>query len=392
MVVGLSAQSVRAARAAISCVFLLNGFGVGLWAVHIPAVQARLGLDEQTLGFALLTIAAGAMLSMPIAGAAASKLGTRRITIFSALAFLLATPILIAVPTMFALFLAAVLFGACNGTLDVAMNAHASDVERARGRPTMSSFHGFFSLGGLLGAGSAGLMLEMNLGDGRGALAVAGMSVLLLLAAARHLLPDGETSPEGGHFGWPKRPAVMLGLLALLCMAVEGAVADWSALLMTSHAGASATTAALGYSAFSVTMALCRFAGDGLVSRIGPQRMVLIGGLSIAAGLLLAVSAPLPLLSAAGFALVGIGAANVVPVIFAAAGRVPGVSASAGVATAATIGYAGFLLGPPVIGWMAAAIGLAGALGLLSAAGVLIAIGARTVQPGRVTRPAVQEA
>ena len=169
------------------------------------------------------------------------------------------------------------------------------------------------------------------------------------------------------------------GLLALLCMSVEGAVTDWSALLLTEHTGASDAFAAIGFAAFSIAMAACRFAGDALILRFGARRVMAAGGLCIASGLVVAAVMPYPLAAATGFALVGLGAANVVPVIFGAAARVPGISAGAGVATAATIGYSGFLLGPPLIGAIASAIGLATALGLLSLTGICIALGARIV-------------
>ena len=369
--------------------FFLNGAGIGLWAAHIPVVQARLGLHEQLLGWVLLTFAGAAMTSMPLAGAVAGRFGTRGATTFLAFAFAVAMPLPIMAPSIAALFAAALAFGACSGALDVVMNAHASGVETARGRPTMSSFHGFFSVGGLTGAALGGALIGAGLGDGRGAAMAAGAALLALLPVTARLLPDLPLAPHAGHFGWPRRAALALGLLALLCMAVEGAVADWSALLLTEHAGSSAAFAATGYSAFSIAMAACRFAGDALIVRFGARRVMVAGGFWITIGLLAAVTIPHPIAASAGFALVGVGAANVVPVIFAAAARVPGLSAGAGVATAATIGYTGFLLGPPVIGGIASITGLATALGLLSLAGLCIALGASSVASGN--RPAEAE-
>ncbi len=371
---------VAAARWAISTVFFSNGAGIGLWAAHIPLVQARLQLDERLLGWVLLAVAGAAMIAMPVAGAIASRFGTRGATAFVALAFAAAMPLPIMAPTTVALFAAALLFGAGNGALDVVMNAHASEVEAARGKPTMSSFHGFFSVGGLAGAALGGVLIASGLGDGRGAALAAAAIILALIPATARLLPGAGVVDVGGHFGWPHRAALALGVLALLCMAVEGAVADWSALLLVRNAGSSAASAASGYSAFSVAMALCRFAGDALILRFGPRRVMLAGGIMIAAGLLSAVVIRHPLGAAAGFALVGIGAANVVPVIFSAAARVPGLTAGAGVATVATIGYTGLLLGPPVIGGIASLTSLAVALGLLSLAGGFIAAGAKTVE------------
>lgn len=371
---------VAAARWAISTIFFTNGVGIGLWAAHIPVVQARLQLDERLLGWVLLAIAGAAMTSMPLAGALTSRFGTRGVTAFVALAFAATMPFPIMAPTILALFAAAVAFGALNGALDVVMNAHASEVETARGKPTMSSFHGFFSTGGLAGAALGGVLIASGLGDGRGAALAAGAALLALIPATARLLPASAVAENTAHFSLPRRAALALGLLALLCMAVEGAVADWSALLLVEHARSSVASAALGYSAFSIAMALCRFAGDALILRFGPRRVMVAGGILIAAGLLSAVTIPYAFAAAAGFALVGIGAANVVPVIFSAAARVPGLSAGAGVATVATIGYTGFLLGPPVIGGIASVTNLAFALGLLSLAGGFIAAGAKAVE------------
>jgi len=276
------------------------------------------------------------------------------------------------------LFAAAFAFGATNGVLDVSMNANASEVETARGVPTMSSIHGFFSLGGLVGAALGGVLIAAGLGDGRGALLASVVTAVAVALCARWLLHT-PPSPHASHFALPRGPALFLGLLGLLCFAVEGALVDWSALLLTERTGADPASAALGYSAFSVTMAACRFAGDRLVLRFGALRVMTAGGLGICGGLLLAVvSRNLPL-SALGFALVGLSAANVVPLIFSAAARIPGMSAGGGLATVATLGYAGLLLAPPVIGAIAAHSSLAVALGVLALSGIVIAANGRVV-------------
>ncbi|GGB97321.1 MFS transporter [Pseudoduganella buxea] len=375
-------NNLGAARWAISAIFFLNGAGIGLWAAHVPVVQARAGLDTGVLGMLLLTIAAGAMAAMPVAGWLTTRWSTRRATIWSTAAFALAIPLLVGTSDVSLLFAAAFAFGASNGALDISMNANASEVETARGTPTMSSFHAFFSLGGLVGAGVGGLAVEHGFGDGRGALVLSVATVIALLVSAPRILPAPAHKEEGAssHFALPRGPALLLGLLALLCMAVEGALVDWSALLLTERTGATAASAALGYSAFSIAMAACRFAGDRLTVRFGSPTLMVVGGVSMLLGLLLAVVSTHYALSAVGFALVGLGAANVVPLIFAAAARIPGMSAGGGVATAATVGYTGLLLGPPVIGWIAAHTSIAVALGALSLAGAVIALNAGIVR------------
>jgi len=370
---------VAAARWAISLIFLLNGTAIGLWAAHVPVVQARAGIDTGTLGLLLLTIAGGALSCMPLSGWLAGRWGTRAVVLASGVLLAFTTMLLMNVDGLSPLFLAAYAFGASNGVLDVSMNANASEVETARGIPTMSSFHGFFSLGGLLGAALGGLLIGAGLGDGRGAL-MAGVAIGIVVVLCGPFLLRAAPSPHDSHFALPRGPALFLGLLGLLCFAVEGALVDWSALLLTERTHADPASAAFGYSAFSIAMAACRFAGDRLVLRFGAMRVMVIGGLGMFCGLMLAVLSTRLVLSACGFALIGLGAANVVPLLFSAAARIPGMSAGGGLATVATLGYAGLLLAPPLIGSVAAHTNIAVALGILSVSGIVIAANARVVK------------
>jgi MFS family permease len=375
----ISRDTVNAARWAISIIFLLNGTGIGLWAAHVPLVQARAGIDTGTLGMLLLTIAGGAISAMPLSGWLAGRWGTRAVVLASGALFAVTTALLMNVDGLPALFLAAYAFGASNGVLDVSMNANASEVEAARGIPTMSSFHGFFSLGGLFGAALGGMLIGAGLGDGRGAL-MAGVAIGCIVAVCARFVLKVAPSPHESHFALPRGPALFLGLLGMLCFAVEGALVDWSALLLTERTKADPALAALGYSAFSIAMAACRFLGDRLVLRFGALRIMVTGGVGMFGGLMLAVLSTHFVLSACGFALIGLAAANVVPLIFAAAARMPGMSAGGGLATVATLGYAGLLLAPPLLGAIAAHTNIAVALGILSVSGIVIAANARVVK------------
>ena len=371
-----AARTVNAGRWAISTVFLLNGVGIGLWAAHVPTVQARMGITTGMLSMVLLTIAAGALLAMPLMGGLTGRWGTRRMVLISGFAFALMLGVIMAVPTLPLLFGAAFLFGVSNGALDVAMNANASEVETARGLPTMSSFHGFFSLGGLFGAAIGGVLIGQGLGHGQGALAMAIASAVILALAAPRVMAFAPHADGASHFALPRGAAISLGLLALLCFAVEGALVDWSALLLEERTGASPASRALGYSAFSIAMAACRFAGDRIILRVGAMRVMVIGGLAMFAGLALAVLSTNFVMSSCGFALVGLGAANVVPLLFGAAARIPGMHPGAGVAAVATLGYGGLLLAPPVLGWVAVHSSVMVALGALSLSGIVIALSA----------------
>ena len=374
------ARSIEAGRWAISTVFLLNGAGIGLWAAHVPVVQQRMGIGTSTLSMVLLTIAAGALLAMPLMGGLTSRFGTRRMTLLSGFAFALLLGLIMKVDSLPLLFGTAFLFGISNGALDVAMNANASEVETARGLPTMSSFHGFFSLGGLIGAGAGGVIIGQGLGRGEGAMAMGVLTAVLLALAAPRVLAFAPTHGHGSHFSLPRGAAVGLGLLAMLCFAVEGALVDWSGLLMQERTGAAPATAAVGFSAFSIAMAACRFAGDRMIVRFGTLRVMVVGGIAMFAGLATAVLSTHFMLSACGFALIGLGAANVVPLLFGAASRIPGMSAGAGVAAVATLGYGGLLLAPPVLGWIATQSSVMVALGMLSLSGLVIAVSAGVVK------------
>ncbi|WP_306394673.1 MFS transporter [Telluria beijingensis] len=371
----IDARSIEAGRWAISTVFLLNGAGIGLWAAHVPTVQARMGIDTGMLSLVLLTIAGGALMAMPLMGGLTGRFGTRRMVLVAGFAFALMTAVIMAMPRLDLLFVAAFLFGVSNGALDVAMNANASEVETARGLPTMSSFHGFFSLGGLFGASLGGVLVGQGLGHGEGALMV-GVATAVVLALSAPRVMGFAAHATGSHFMLPRGAALGLGMLALLCFAVEGALVDWSALLLEERTGASPASAALGYSAFSIAMAACRFAGDRIILRFGAVRVMVIGGLSMFAGLALAVLSTNFVVSSLGFALVGLGAANVVPLLFGAASRIPGMHPGAGVAAVATLGYGGLLLAPPVLGWGAMHSSVMVALGALSLSGIVIALSA----------------
>ncbi|WP_222183128.1 MFS transporter [Geminicoccus harenae] len=371
-------------RLGTSAIFMINGTAIGLWAVHIPLIGTAQRIDEFMLGMMLLTVAAGAIAAMPAAGWLAGRYGADRATLGFAAGFVLVMSLPVLAPGLPSLFAAALLFGICNGGLDVAMNAQATDVERARARPTMSSFHGFWSLGGLAGAAIGGLLIGMGLDEGGAMLLAAVLFALALALVWRWVqpLPDPDRHESEPHFMLPNRASLALGLLAMMVMVVEGASADWSALHLIQNTGATPATAAAGFAAFSLAMAGCRFVGDAATARFGRVTVLRGGGILIALGFLVATLVPVAPLAAAGFGLIGLGAANIVPILIGAAARLPGVSPGAGVAAVTTIGYFGFLAGPPLIGLLAHGIGLAASLGLLALAGVVLLLAAGRVVAG----------
>jgi fucose permease len=261
------------------------------------------------------------------------------------------------------------------GALDVAMNTQASELETARGKPTMSSFHGFFSIGGLAGALIGAGVIGIGWGNGEGALVAAAIFLAISVFAVQHLLRSLPPDHVGPRFALPSKAVIGIGLVAFLCFAIEGAVTDWSALYLSSVKGASPTMAATGFALYSLAMAFCRLVGDPVVARLGRRVILVGGGLLMALGMAIALVSPWPLVAAIGFALVGIGAANVVPVVFSAGGQTPGVPPSVGVAAVVTLGYSGFLIAPPVLGFVAHAYGLSAALTIVLAMALAITLG-----------------
>jgi hypothetical protein len=360
-------------RVAVSAVFLLLGLGAGIWAVHIPLIQARLGINPSILGLALFVMAIGAVLAMPLTGWAIARFGSRLPAAFLTIAYTLATPLPIISGSVGMLFATIFLFGFTMGGLDVAVNVQASEVEGARRRPTMSSFHGFFSVGGLAGAITGAALIGAGWGNGEGAATVALILLGPAILSATALFPSKRPVDPGPRFALPNRAVLGIGVLAVLCFALEGAVTDWSALFLTSVKGASPTMAATGFALYSLAMAFCRLTGDPVVARLGSRTILIGGGLLVATGMGVALASPWPLVGALGFGLIGVGASNIVPVLFSAAARTPGVKASVGVAAVATLGYSGFLATPPILGVVADSYGLGVSLGLVLLMGLTIA-------------------
>jgi MFS family permease len=276
------------------------------------------------------------------------------------------------------------IFGACNGGLDVAMNAQAALVEQRYDRPIMSSFHGLWSVGGLIGASVGGLIATQAVAVDTHLLGVAVVALIIMVPATRWLLADeGEHHDAGPSFALPPRALLVLGLIAFGVLLCEGAVADWAAVYLRESLQSPPGIAASGYAVFSLFMAAGRLTGDRLALRLGPAWVVRGGGVLVALGIGLVIVSDQPLITIVGFGLVGAGLACSFPLLLSAAARTPGVTASTAIAATATAGYSGFLVGPPLLGTIAEYLSLRSALGLLGLVGVLVAIFGGVVQRQR---------
>jgi predicted MFS family arabinose efflux permease len=367
-------------RVATFCTFAINGAMIGTWVAHIPWLQEELGVSKATIGLCLLCMAAGALVSMPLTGHVLDRRASGALTRAATLAYclLLPLPLLATSPAMLAAIL--FVFGACNGAMDVAMNAHGVAVERALRRPIMSSLHGGWSVGGFAAAGIVVLAGAAGVDPRVESLAV-GVALWLAALWITSRLGSASAHSEGGGLALPSRGVLLLGGLCFLTMMTEGAIADWSGIYLRQDAEASTAAAAMGFTFFSLGMAIARLGGDVLTTRLGAA-VLLRAGMALVAvvlGGVLVIGHVVP--AVIGFALCGLGIANAVPLLFSAAGRhdPPGPS----LAATFTIGYTGFIVGPPVIGFVADRIGLPWTLSLLVAAALAV-----TVLGGRATHDA----
>lgn len=367
--------AVARARIAISALFFLFGVNVGMWAAHIPVVQARLDINPATLGLALLASAIGLLLGQPTLGMLMARTGSRTPTMMFPTLAIAVMPAMILSPSVAFLFAALFATGVLWGGMNVSMNTQASVIETLRGRPTMSTFHAGASLGMLTGAVIGGFVIGAGWGNGEGAVAVAAVGIAAALSTIPYLVRD-KPRARGPAFVLPNRAVIGLGFLAFLMFIVEGGMVDWSALFLAVDKGASPGWAAAGFALFTGAMALFRVVGNQIVIQLGRRRTVAIGGLLTVLGILVAVAAPWPLVSALGFALVGVGAANIVPILISTAAQTPGMAPSVAVGAVSTMMTLGFLIGPPFIGFVSNAFGLSVGVSLMGLVGIAVAASA----------------
>lgn len=357
------------ARWAVALLFVANGLGFASWVSRIPAVRDPLGLSEGELGSALLCMAIGALFAFGPTGHGVQRWGARRVTLAVSLVYglLLALPTL--APNGWWLGLALALFGAANGAMDVAMNALAVEVEQRMGRPIMSSLHGLWSAGGLAGALLGGWLAHQGVWPGwhLAGVGVVAIGVVLLARGwlGAHVGEVHAAEEEAPRWATPEAALAGLGATIFAAFLIEGAMADWSAVYLHGALGTTQAEAALGYSVFAMAMMVMRFAGDRLVVRWGAVPLLrTLNGLAVVALVAALVSGRLAVTLPA-FALMGLAIGTVAPLVFSAAAQRSRRGPGQGIAAMATLGYSGFLLGPPVIGWLAQATSLQVALGVL---------------------------
>ena len=371
---------VRHARWATTAFFLLLGSVLGSWVARIPSVQNSLRLDDAQLGVALLSTSVGAILAMPATGWMIREWGNPRVMRIAAALLCASLPLLPLAPTMPVLMLSLLIFGIGFGLLDVSMNVQAVAVEERYGRPIMSTFHGVFSVGGLLGASFAGLVAGVGVAPFPHLLCVALVLLVLVAVAGKPLLAAGSGDDGVPVFAVPPRALLGIGVLSFCVLFGEGAVADWSAVYLENVLGSTPAIAATGYAASSLAMAGMRFTGDALTLRFGAVRLVRVGGLVAGLGMVAALLIGTIPAAVVGFACVGAGLAVAFPIALGAGGRTPGLASGTAIGAVATAGYTGLLVGPPLIGFVSDQAGLRAGLTVVAVLCIVTALLAGTVR------------
>jgi fucose permease len=374
----LPAAARNRARHATMAIFFIAGAMYASWGVHVPTVRDKFHLSPALLSVALLAVAIGSIIAMATNAKWIARAGTRRACLAGGLTISVCAALILIVPSYWLLLVVLTIFGIGMSTLNVAINAEASAVETALARPIMSSLHGMFSIGGMAGAAVGGALLSRGVAPALHLTLAAAACAVILLLACPAVLPHVPSTDESHHHGFQanrwRSPALWaLGTVALIALIAEGAMYDWASVYMRDVVAATPALASAAYAAFCGGMAAGRFAGDAVRARFGAPQLVGSSATLACAGMIAALLLPNSLAVLTGFALMGLGLANMMPVLFAAAARVKGIHAAEGLAHVAGLAYFGVLVGPVVIGGIAQVTNLSIGLSIVALCAALVA-------------------
>jgi len=380
MSVNVLSQQVgsQARRSATRAIFFVTGMAMGLWAALVPYAQMRTHAEAGQLGLLLLCLGGGSLIAMLGSGRIIGLAGCRRVIVVSVVLYCLMLPLLATLADIRLLAASLFVFGMGIGLADVAMNVQGTLVEQAADKPLMSGFHCLWSVGGIAGAGGGALLLGAGISPQTTTFWAVALIVLVTACSFPALLTAGGEDPRQppDTASRPNFRLVLMAIMAMICFMAEGAILDWSGIFMTQDRGMAVEQAGWGFAAFAVAMSLMRATGDAVVKTLGRQHVLIIGGILGIAGYLIVVLVPGWTMALCGFALVGIGAANIVPVLITLAGQEKVMPVHRSVALVATLGYLGVLGGPALIGWVAHLTNLYVAFALVAAAFMVIVLGA----------------
>lgn len=362
-------------RLAVGAFFFIQGLCFASWASRIPSIQLSLGMSEAVLGTVLLALPAGLMLSLPLSGWLVAKVGSQRVLIISAVFYTFSLLSLGLAQSIFQLVLGLFVFGLVGNIMNISVNTQAVGVEALYKRSVMASFHGLWSLAGFSAAAVGTYMIGNNISPFQHYIYITIFVLLAALLSFRFTLQEDVNKQENQPiFARPDKSLLMLGIIAFCSMMCEGAMFDWSGVYFKKVVMADSTWVGAGFTAFMSTMAGGRFVADWFTSRFGIKKILRFSGLFTSAGLLIAVIFPDLYTAIVGFLLVGIGVSSVVPLVYSAAGKSKVLSPGVALAAVSTIGFAGFLIGPPLIGLVAGVTSLRVSFSLVALLGIGIAL------------------
>ncbi|HRI79400.1 MAG TPA: MFS transporter [Cyclobacteriaceae bacterium] len=343
------------ARLAVKIIFFLNGFVHANYISRLPRIQEQFQIDNGTVGLVLLSSSVGALIAMPFTGWLIIRNGSRRTGIFSAFFYCALIPLIAWTPLLWMLIILFFFMGVSAGMLDVAMNAQAVMVEKQMNKPIMTSFHALFSIGMALGALCGSLFTELETNLPTHFTIITSISIAIVFIARYYLIHDRpeRKSDEGPAFRLPNTAMVSIGVIAFCCMLGEGAMSDWSTNYMENIAHAAPAFAPLGLSAFALAMTLGRILGDGARIRYGDRLLMIACGITATLGITITIALINPFAVISGLFIVGLGLSAIVPIAYSIAGHTKDLPPGVGLAMVTTVGYAGFLFGPPAIGLLA---------------------------------------
>jgi MFS family permease len=363
-------------RIAVGAIFFIYGLCFASWASRIPSIQQQLGLSETELGVVLFTLPVGLMLSLPIAGWLVAKVGSRRVVVISAMVYASTLVTLGLAQNIWQLVAGLFLFGLSGNMVNISVNTQAVNVESLYEKPIMASFHGLWSLAGFTGAAFGTFMMGEGIFPYQHFLVIMVFAIIAVLVSGKYIIPDevNKTKSDQPLFAWPDKSLLNLGIIAFCSMICEGAMFDWSGVYFKKVVEAENGWTGAGYTAFMSTMAFGRFIADWFTSRFGLKRTLQLSGVLTASGLVIAVSFPTLLTAITGFLMVGLGVSSVVPLVYSAAGKSKVLSPGVALAAVSTIGFFGFLAGPPLIGLVAGATSLRISFSIIALMGLAVAI------------------
>ena len=365
------------ARLATRLAFFAAGFAMGCCAPFFPFIKENVSADKSEFGLLLLCLGIGAIIAMPITGIVSARRGSKPMILLGGFLMALLIPILVVVETQSILAIIIFLLGASLGTLDVAMNVHAVEVEKIEKRSLMSNFHAQFSIGGLIGAGLMTVFLFFGFSILISSFISASITFTAMTLTVNRLLNVSKV--EKTKFMLPKGVVILLAIFAAIIFLIEGAVVDWGALLIIDRELTTPKSAGIGYILFSVSMVIARLLGDEIVKAIGELKVLIFGVIITILGILIIVLSNITIIALSGFMFIGLGVANLVPIFFSAAGRQSVMPPAIAIASVTTTGYAGILLGPVIIGYVAEVTSLSIGFSILIPLIVLIVIFSRKI-------------